>query len=82
MRACVCVRRERETCNDISSKTLEKKFEPLIIDCLATIEWLSLKSVKKTGISTDECSIAFNPISSTNLPAIKTDDSWKIQKQT
>ena len=71
---CVCERerereREREeTCNANSSRTLQKNFVPITIDCLATVGSTSFKSANKTGINTEECSIAFNPISSIALP--------------
>lgn len=63
------------TCNAISSKTLQKKFVPLTIDCLATIESPSFKNVSRRGNNTDERSIVFNPISSTTLPVRKDKES-------
>lgn len=37
------------------------------MDCLATLESSSFNDANKTGINTEECSIALNPISSTAL---------------
>ena len=56
------------TCRANSSRTLQKKFVPLTIDCFAIIESPSLKNTNKTDTNIEECSIAFKPISSIALP--------------
>lgn len=63
--------KERETWKAISSKTMQKKFEPLMIDFRTTMESSSLKNSNSTGTSIEEYSIAFNPISSITLPRKK-----------
>lgn len=75
------------TWDDNSSNTPQKIFMPEIIDCFATIEFISFKHANTTGINTNKCSFAFIPIASITLIYIQNKVKmmkiiWKRNKYT